>query len=331
MIDVNGARFDPSSGAGHYESWFQRANHPTEKRAFWIRYTIFSPKGRPADSVGELWAIHFDGDQIVAVKEVHPIAECSFAPRGLDVKVANATLNGGGLKGRCVHDNNMIAWDLEYASNSAPLLLFAEKLYSAPLPKAKALVGSPMATYEGHVEINGVRVNVDGWVGSQNHNWGSKHTDEYAWGQVAGFDEAPDAFLELSTARIHLGPFKTPWMTPLVLRVGGRELRFSALLRAARNDGEYSVGTGNAPLRWSFAATQGDDSVSGTIHADRGDFVGLPYDNPPGGRKTCLNSKVATCELVVRTNGGEQRLTSKRAAFEILTEQTDHGIPVLNA
>ena len=327
MIDVNGARFDSASDAGHYESWFQRANHPTEKRAFWIRYTIFSPKGRPSDSVGELWAIYFDGDQIVAVKEVFPIADCSFAPRGLNVKIASATLDGGELEGRCLHDANVIDWSLKYASNSAPLLLFDEKLYSAPLPKAKALVGSPLATYTGHLAINGVRVAIDGWVGSQNHNWGSKHTDEYAWGQVAGFDEAPESFLELSTARIHLGPFKTPWMTPLVLRVDGRELRFSALLRAARNRGAYSTET----LRWSFAAKQGSDEVSGTIYAERGDFVGLPYDNPPGGRKTCLNSKVACCDLLVRTGGNERRLTSKRAAFEILTERTDHGIPVLDA
>lgn len=329
-MDVNGARFDPTSGVGHYESWFQRANHPTEKRAFWIRYTIFSPKGRPGDSVGELWAIYFDNDTIVAVKEVHPIADCSFASRGLNVKVASATLDGGGLVGRCVHDNNMIAWDLKYQSNSAPLLLFAEKLYSAPLPKAKALVGSPMAKYEGHVEINGVRINIDGWMGSQNHNWGSKHTDEYAWGQVAGFDEAPDAFIELSTARIHLGPFKTPWMTPLVLRLDGREIRLSALLQAARNDGEYAV-PASGDLRWTFAASKGGDSVRGTIHAPKSDFVGLPYDNPPGGRKTCLNSKVAHCELHVQTGGQQRTLTSKRAAFEILTEQTDHGIPVLNA
>jgi hypothetical protein len=32
---------------GHYESFFQRANHPTRPLAFWIRYTIFSPTGHP--------------------------------------------------------------------------------------------------------------------------------------------------------------------------------------------------------------------------------------------------------------------------------------------
>jgi hypothetical protein len=39
-------------------------------------------------------------------------------------------------------------------------------------PKAKALVGTPSAVFEG----------------------GSRHTDRYAWGQVAGFDEDAEAF-----------------------------------------------------------------------------------------------------------------------------------------
>ena len=48
----NGARFEPADAGGHYESWFQRANHPTRREAFWIRYTVFSPAGRPEDAVG---------------------------------------------------------------------------------------------------------------------------------------------------------------------------------------------------------------------------------------------------------------------------------------
>jgi len=57
----------------------------------------------------------------------------------------------------------------------------------------------------------------------------------------------------------------------------------------------------------------------------------LPYDNPPGGRKTCLNSKIARCQLTVRLPGRPPRtLTSeRRAAFELITDQTDHGVPVL--
>jgi hypothetical protein len=51
-----------------------------------------------------------------------------------------------------------------------------------------------MATYQGHLTVNGETIDVADWVGSQNHNWGSKHTDRYAWGQVAGFDAHPEGF-----------------------------------------------------------------------------------------------------------------------------------------
>src|SRR5512144_2983245 len=101
----NGARYEPGMTIGHYESWFQRANDASGRRAFWIRYTIFAPRGRPNDAVGELWAIAFDregargarGARIVAVKQVHPINTCAFARDRLDVAIGAARLDGGAL------------------------------------------------------------------------------------------------------------------------------------------------------------------------------------------------------------------------------------------
>ena len=61
-----------------------------------------------------------------------------------------------------------------------------------------------MARFSGSLTVDGEKVDIAGWIGSQNHNWGSRHTDRYAWGQVAGFDEQPDAFLECSTARLRM-------------------------------------------------------------------------------------------------------------------------------
>ncbi|MGZ5276148.1 MAG: hypothetical protein ACXWCU_09515, partial [Caldimonas sp.] len=68
----NRSRFVAGDPAGHYESWFLRANHAERPLAFWIRYTVFCPKGRPNEAVGELWAIYFDGEsgRIAAAKEV---------------------------------------------------------------------------------------------------------------------------------------------------------------------------------------------------------------------------------------------------------------------
>ncbi len=324
----NGARWTAGDPRGHYESWFQRANHPTRPRAFWIRYTIFSPKGRPTDAIGELWAIYFDGErgEVVAVKEERSIRECRFAKSELDARVGSATLDGERLRGEASTAERTIAWSLSYTSPEPLLLDFHRKLYGAPLPKAKVLVGSPNAVYRGRLTVNGESVEIDGWVGSQNHNWGEKHTDEYAWGQVAGFDEAPDAFLEVGSGRIKLGPLYSPSLTILTLRLGGETFAFNTITKGLASKGHYDY------FRFWFEAGDDDVRVAGNIAAAASDFVGLPYKNPPGGTKTCLNTKIARCDLTIRRRGlPPQTLSSRhRAAFEILTDETDHGVPVVD-
>ena len=327
----NAARFRPGAARGHYESWFQRANHPSRPLAFWIRYTIFCPAGRPADAVGELWAIRFDGEagRIAALREARPLAACRFSATGLDVAVGDARLYDGGLAGEAAGQGHRIAWDLRYGGGGAPLLLLPEDLYARALPKAKALVGTPGAVYDGRLVVDGEPIAIEGWPGSQNHNWGSRHTDRYAWGQVAGFDDAPDAFLECTTARVRLGPawspVWSPWMTLLVLRAGGREYALNGIGQALRARGGYRY------FEWEFDTAAAGVRIRGRIHAPREAFVGLTYGNPPGGAKTCLNCKIAACELVLERPGMPPMAlrTAHRAAFEILTGATDHGVPVV--
>ncbi|MCA9607735.1 MAG: hypothetical protein KC619_19135 [Myxococcales bacterium] len=324
----NGARWTAGDPRGHYESWFQRANHPTRPLAFWIRYTIFSPAGRPQDALGELWAIWFDGEKrsITAVKEERSIRECRFAKSALDARIGEAALDAEGLRGEAKLAGHTIGWKLRYTSPEPVLLTFDESLYGRPIPKAKALVGSPLAVYEGSLVVDGETHVIDGWVGSQNHNWGEKHTDQYAWGQVSGFDDAPDAFLEIGCGRIKIGPIMTPAMTVLTLRLDGRELAFNTMTEGLRAKGSYDF------FRFGFEVGDEEVTIAGNIAAARSDFVGLPYYNPPGGTKTCLNSKIARCDLTIRRRGEAPRTlsTRDRAAFEILTEATDHGVPVLD-
>lgn len=324
----NGCRFDAGSHRGAYESWFCRANHPSRPLAFWVRYTIFAPRGGPEAAVGELWAVWFDGerDAIVAVKEEHPLRDCAFAAHGLEARIGAARLDGAQLEGSARRGAHTIAWSLRHTSGERPLLLLPERLYDGAFPKAKVVVPAPLTRFEGAIEVDGERMPIDGWVGSQNHNWGSEHTARYAWGQVAGFDDAPDAFLEVSTARVRIGPILTPPMTVLVLRLGEEELRLSSIPRALRARARYGArgdeSEGTDGFEWTFDSRSGDVRIEGTLSAPRSRFVALPYGNPPGGLKTCLNSKLARCTLVVsRAGKGTRTLhTASRAAFEILSD-----------
>ncbi|MFT5355814.1 MAG: hypothetical protein ACI9KE_003033 [Polyangiales bacterium] len=330
---ANAARFDAKNRKGHYESWFIRGNSPSGEQAFWIRYTIFQPAGAPEQAVGQRWAIVFRPEGIIAVKDELPITECDFSPAGLRARIGNSTLDDEGALGECFRGEHSIRWHLAMSGGDEPLLLLSERLYTGSFPKAKALVPRPRVRFNGALVVDGERISIDGWQGSQNHNWGLRHTDRYAWGQVASFVERDDAFLELSTAQLDIGPFRSPWFTPLTLRLGERAYEFGSLWAAAQNHGDYGAAPNGAPSpsehpRWSFAASRGDVSIRGTIHAPGDAFVALPYGNPPGGEKICLNTKCAHCELTLVDNGERHTLTSKSAAFEILSDVRPGNIPL---
>lgn len=325
---ANRVRYRPGLGRGHYESYFIRANHPDEPLAFWIRYTIFNPANPEGRPLGEIWATFFDGRNgiHVSVKNELPLSSCVFGTGELRVKVGDAALDGRTAQGTAHSSGNTIGWNLAYAGDSPPLLLLPPEKYEAGFPKAKSLVSLPMAVFSGTMTVNGITVPVDRWVGSQNHNWGVKHTDHYAWGQVAGFDGHPGSFLEIITARLRIGPFWTPFMTIMVLRHRGGEYALNTVLQGLRADGAFSY------FHWDFASKRRDISIEGTLEASRDDFVGLTYYNPPGGVKYCLNTKIASCRLRVAAGRDAHDIppevleTRSRAAFEILTDDRAHGV-----
>ena len=327
---VNATRYRPGQKAGHYESFFQRANHPSRPLAFWIRYTIFSPQDHPEEALGELWAVYFDGEthQHVALKKEALFKECTFTTDGFFVLVGDARLDRSGLSGSIASGQHVLSWALGFAGHEEPVFLLPRDLYEKSFPQAKALVGLPLAVYNGILHVDGCEIPVMDWVGSQNHNWGLKHTDYYAWGQVAGFDTHRQSFLEVATARLKIGSDWSPFLTPIVLRHLGREISLNSLSQIGRVEASISY------FEWTFKSETDEISLEGTISAPREVFVGLRYRNPPGGTKECLNTKIASCELRVRyrqpgtSNRTEILSTRNRAAFEILTDDRDHGVEI---
>lgn len=326
LKQVNFVRYQGQTN-GHYESYFQRANHPTRPLAFWIRYTLFSPKAQSEKALGELWAIFFNGEtnQHFVVKQEFPLDECVFSSSNFHVQIGNAQINSQQLNGAIHTQERVFSWDLSFSGNAKPLFLLPLKFYKTKLPAAKSLVGMPQARYNGKLSLNGKTIQIVDWLGSQNHNWGKRHTDRYAWGQVAGFDTHPDSFLEVATAKLRIGPFWTPPITLIVLRHKGKEYALNGLLQSVKAHGLFNY------FAWSFISSTKEIVIEGTISAPRNAFVGLNYYNPPGGSKHCLNTKIATCTLKIKDKelSTEETLETKsRAAFEILTDDREHGIHI---
>lgn len=327
---ANHTRYRSGQETGHYESFFLRANHPHRSLAFWIRYTIFSPAARPEAALGELWAVYFDGESGLhaAVKKEVPFSQCVFKTSEFFVEVDDARLEPGTLTGTAASGGHSVSWNLAFSGDAEPLFMLPVDLYEAEVPQAKALVALPMALFNGSLRIDGNPVEVADWVGSQNHNWGTRHTDHYAWGQVAGFDTHPDSFLEVATARLRVGESWTPFMTPIVLRHQGEEIALNSMSQAMAAKGSFDY------FNWDFSSETDAISLGGRISAPREAFVGLSYYNPSGGEKHCLNTKIASCELQITREGPggretvESLRTANRAAFEILTDDRDHGVKI---
>src|SRR3954447_896370 len=98
---LNWSRYQPGQERGHYESFYQRANHPTKPWAFWIRYTLFSPQSRPEAAIGELWATFFDGEtgEHVVAKEEYPLTDCHFDRERFSARIRDRVLAPGMLQG----------------------------------------------------------------------------------------------------------------------------------------------------------------------------------------------------------------------------------------
>jgi hypothetical protein len=323
---ANFLRYRPGQRRGHYESYFIRANKDHDSKAFWIRYTLFSPNNEPEKAIGELWAVYFDAKRHKphAVKAEFPLGQCVLNQTHFNIQIGESSLDTVHAKGNALD----MSWDLKYRSEAKPLFFLPLNFYQLPFPKAKSLVPQPFSVFNGELQCGDEIIKIDNWSGSQNHNWGEKHTDYYAWGQVAGFDNAPDTFLELITAQLKIGPVKTPMMTVLVLRHRGKEYKLNNLKHWFSSKAKFKY------FDWSFECENKEVKIKGRIFAPAEAFVGLRYHNPPGGDKFCLNSKIASCDISITEKeklGIKESLhTDYRCAFEILTDdKTSHGVEIL--
>lgn len=330
---ANFTRLQRQDTGGHYESYFMRANDAAAGNAFWIRYTLYQGevgKGTKAP-MGELWAIFFEkGKPPVAAKSEFPLEKAQFSNSHFALNFDGALLDTTHLIGEAFNCGvNKIAWDLKMVSmpdakNKTPLFPLPLNAYDAPLPRAKLLVAQPFVLFQGKLTVNGRTISVNSWLGSQNHNWGSRHTDEYAWGQVVGFDNDSDAFLEVASAKLKLGPFMTPYLTPIVLRFRGKDYPLNSYWQTFRNNATVEY------FDWHFSGESSDFKLEGRIHAEKEKFIALSYYNPPGDVKTCLNTKIAACDVTLTEKGRlgivAKLTTQNRAAFEILTSKDDHGM-----
>jgi hypothetical protein len=315
------ARFpDVPRAAGHYESFYLKASHPSEPVSVWIRYTVHKRPGE--EPVGSLWFTLFDasadGPHAAKVTEPGP----SSGPDRY-VQVGDSRFEPGRVSGTALD----AAWELEYDSPEPPLFhLPREWMYTAKVPRTKLLSPYPGATFSGRVSAGGRTVELDGWPGMVGHNWGSEHAERWIWMHGARF-EGPggeQCWLDVALGRIKLGPLTTPWLANGALSLDGERHRLGGPERL------FGTEVGETPRSCEFVLPGKGVTVRGTVGSQERNFVGWVYADPDGSEHHTVNCSIADMTLAVTRPGRAEVTLELRggAAYELGMRERDHGMRI---
>jgi hypothetical protein len=289
------------------ESWFLRAVDPNSPRAFWLKATTL--RDDQGQNHAEAWCSIFDHDQTFGAKATIPQNQARFDGQPLQIELASSSFvldpDQGTLQGSIEDDRGALAWDLRMQRHpwlGHPLcLLPSRKLIDAPLPKNKLLTPMPALRFDGEITFNQNKLEVDGWWGSQGHNWGASHAREYAWGQCLFLDATgePFCYAEGASGRIVVAGQTSPVLSMLTVRYQGREYRFDRLVDLWNQSPSIDF------PQWSLRMQGAAGEAVILMDADPQRMVCLGYYNPDGSLAYCLNSKTAAVTLRVNPHDAD--------------------------
>lgn len=321
---------------GHVESYFLRANSKDEKRALWLKFTVFMSK--KGERLAELWLLVFDAEKgrVFSKRESFPFSEAQILEVGEGLELSLGTWHWrlseeGFLRGKMRDKGLEASFALRFSPLSKdigrPLSILPKPLLSLPFPKSKLLTPFPALLFQGELRVFQESWDLGGWTGMQGHNWGKEHAYEYAWGQCLfpAEGERPDLMVEAFSARVKVLGVLTPRMSALVLRYGEKEYVFNRIFNTWRQKASLDL------AHWDLKLQDKDRKVHLRMEVGDAPVLCLGYKNPNEKMSYCFNTKLAKVALSLETKEG--LLFSVKSphvgAYELLKREKEEGYPVV--
>jgi hypothetical protein len=316
-----------SLGTGMYESFYLRAVSPVDPVGVWIRHTVHKRPGQPPK--GSVWCTLFDAGR--GRPFMHKLTSGQpEVPRGGWIEVDGTRLTPVAAQGSC----GAARWSLHFASAEPELRhLPWGWLYRTRLPRTKLTSPTPLARFDGVLEVSGrSAIELDGWPGMIGHNWGSEHAERWIWLHGVGFDEAPEAWLDVALGRVRVAGRTSPWVANGALSLDGRRHRLGGL-------GARGLTVAETPDRCALRLP-GEHGL--TVHArvavPVGTGAGWRYADVEGAAPDGLavghdvvNCSIAALALSVTMPAGgavRELNTAHGGAYELGMRERDHGVPI---
>jgi hypothetical protein len=282
--------------AGFFEIWFMVVLDPGGERAWWLRYTLFTPApGAPGEPRATVWAAAFDcaspSTPAVAVKAIHPISAFDAGTPGrFGIRIGDAELAPGKVQGSVASGGHSIAWDLRFTpEHSEAVRRTPRGIGLLPLTTHVSHSHDDIA-FTGTVTVDGKRHEVRGAPGLQKHLWGTRRIEELTWLYCPSFREDSEARLEALTVRPRVD--RGPRLTPIYLRTAEARHTFHEVPGLLFTRMEVP-----RPGELVFQANSATVSVRGRAWCDPRTLVGYAYRDPEGWDVHVAQSDVANCEL----------------------------------
>jgi hypothetical protein len=302
-----------------YESFYLRAVSPDQPLGLWIRYTVHKRPGEPPK--GSVWCTVFDASAPAPFMCKHTTDDLRAPTDGWIAIGAGSTLGPGIAEGIC----GQARWSLRFRSPEPELRHLPRAwMYRARLPRTKLTSPAPGATFEGTLELDDRRIELDGWRGMVGHNWGVEHAERWIWLHGIDFQEQRGAWIDVAIGRIIVAGRVTPWVANGALYLDNRRLRLGGLRARGLRVQETA--------RSCELLIPGEDglTVRASVQEPPDTAAGWSYADPDGGTHEVANCSIAALRLTLdRAGHPSQTLhTAHGGVYELGMRERDHGVPI---
>ncbi len=308
-----------------YESFYLRAVAPDRPLGVWLRYTVHKRGGeRPQGSV---WCTVFDGEHTRPF--MHKLTTAALSvPTGGWIAVGDSQLGGDRAEGAC----GEARWSLRFATGEPELRHLPRAfLYRTPLPRTKLTSPAPAARFDGTLVLAERTIELGGWRGMVGHNWGAEHAERWIWLHGIGFEEDPEAWLDVAIGQVRVAGRTTPWVAGGALALDGERHRLGGMGGAPLPKAVVGLLVAETPERCVLSLPGADGLVvEAHTQAPPEAIAGWRYADPNGGGHDVSNCSIAALTLTVRRPGRPARTlrTTHGAAYELGMRERDHGVAI---
>ncbi len=285
-----------------YEVWYVIFVDRATGDGFWIRYSLLNPLAPDPVAGATLWFGYTsasDSARHVTMSRVFKTPAFTLTSDPFAIRIGDATLSEGVLRGGFEADGRRVAWDLSYSPSApTPHYYFGPRLRRVAERRSSVTLPHPRIEITGTITIDDRILHVGG-PGHQAHHWGTERAPRWLWAHCSAFVEDEHAMLELLAPALLGGAT----LTFVTLHTAAGSIECTGATDLLRNRSSAGLGF------WQFTGHHGANRIVADITVDPCNVLKFVYHSTTLAPSECWNTQVGDCLVrVYERSGAHERI-----------------------